>query len=700
MFNNNTSPNGSTQPGNSVNDSYKRYRRGYNKFDFSRSFYNTERFADINVIDVVEGVEGDKIPFGNKHYIRSYTMNSPIMFDLIKKKTYFMVDNKAILPRNWEKVYKQPNKGDDVEYDVNCFTTSLFPILEQFIANIGYDETNGWSMGVGNNPHGYLTDAEIYTQDFYNAVWRFIFLLESIFSDGSLLSSMNCHLSPTIKVHPYGIPSQNSDVSFDEWLQETLSWFDSSSTERNISVTFPSLSDKGFSTINEHYYVHSPLRTIFDLMRTYSNFRAVLGGSNSSQARVDWLMKQLSRLEFIYGYDPNSVESYGFNLSRLVAYQLVSTQFYTNDSVDNIYNAELFMQNAESTFRKFFSAYNAFPEFTYNGVKTMYDVFSGKCIDIAFQTLYNYFLGVRGNFGTLDYSIFTEVYNYFHMLFFYRKSLRYGDYFVGSKTLPLAPGDVTADVVANGVSAIDMTRSILMQRFLNSVERVSNTWKDYIAGVMDGVTPPNPLEPRFLASSKSKVSGFEVENTAENQGNIVTLLKSGDSNYIYEVEVGEPCIILGVSTYEVAGVYSRTVERFFKHANRFDMFNKFMQNIGDQEITMNERSAAFSPARIFGYTPRHMEYKQRYPIASGGFVSNLPGYAFIRDNKQSGQLDVDFSDSALKITSSFIRNRNSEMDRFYDSLSGLTLASYFHFIVKYENIVTPMRQMEYSPSIL
>ena len=78
FFKNKTSPNGVTAPNDSLNESHKRYYRGYNKFNLTRQFYNTERYADINLIEVLEGVEGDKLPFGNNHSIRSYTLKSPI----------------------------------------------------------------------------------------------------------------------------------------------------------------------------------------------------------------------------------------------------------------------------------------------------------------------------------------------------------------------------------------------------------------------------------------------------------------------------------------------------------------------------------------------------------------------------------------------------------------------------------------------
>lgn len=682
FFSNKTSPNGATAPNDSLNESYKRYFRGYNKFNLTRQFYNTERYADISLIDVVEGVEGDKLPFGNKHFLRSYTLKAPIMFDIYKKKTYFAVNNKAILPINWEKVYKQPNKGDDVDVDVNCVSQFLYDLWFVF------------------SPSGWVNDDTIERNlENYNYLWRFILLLESIFSNGSLLSSMNCHLSNSINV--------SDGKTFDEWLEETYGYYNGSSFSENLSVTIPSLSTRLFQLYNTSSNIVVKPREFFDLLRTFPDFNLYFNASDVHYTNsFNYLLSRLRMLTIRYSPDGLEDEQFELNLSRLIAYQLCCVQFYTRDAVDNIYTSEMYLDNAKSTVLPYASVIanrdstliNRWPTFQYNGTRYDYDVFSGHIINLMTSGFFNY----PANTAFMSYDNMRNAYNYLHMIFFYRKSLRYGDYFVGAKTLPYAPMDVTAEVVGQGVSALDITRSIAAQRFANAVERVSNTWKDYLKGITGGVASPNPLEPRFLASSTSSVNGFEVENTADAQftnHNITTMLKSGNSNYIYEVEVGEPCIIIGVSTYEVPRVYSATVDRFFKHTDRFNMFNKFFQNIGDQEITQQERNSAFSPNRTFGYTPRHMEYKQRYPIASGAFVDGLPGYAFITDNKESSQNDIDLGGENV-IGSYYLRNRNSEFDRFYSSLTGLTLASYFHFICKYDCICHATRQMEYSPSIL
>lgn len=221
---------------------------------------------------------------------------------------------------------------------------------------------------------------------------------------------------------------------------------------------------------------------------------------------------------------------------------------------------------------------------------------------------------------------------------------------------------------------------------------------DYVRKVLKGVPAPDVTIPRFLASSTSKISGFEVENTAESLGDIVTLLRSSDSNYIYEVEVGEPCIILGLTTFEIPRVYSKASDKFFFHVDRFDMFNPFIENIGDQSIERYERSLSYGTGP-FSYTGRYMEFKQRVPYACGGFVDFLKGWLFITDNDAGSDYISDLS-FFPNIDSSFIRSVNTEMDRFYTILTGYSLSSYFHFIVKYDNVCHATRQMQYNPQLM
>lgn len=86
-----------------------------------------------------------------------------------------------------------------------------------------------------------------------------------------------------------------------------------------------------------------------------------------------------------------------------------------------------------------------------------------------------------------------------------------------------------------------------------------------------------------------------------------------------------------------------------------------------------------------------MEFKQRYNQCAGGFVENLPGFAFVA---------VDERGSKSVITPDFIRSVCSEFDDFYVSLTGYSNGSYWHFIVDNYNDCSGSRPMAYAPSIL
>lgn len=683
LFSNSTSPNGATNPENPLTDSAKHYSQGYNRFNLGRSFYNTERYADISLVEVLDGVEGDKLKFGVKHLIRSYTMKDPKMFNITKKISYFMVDRKAILPINWDKVYKQPNKGDDVNAaNVNTVSQNLFQHVFDWLNDV-YNFTI--PQGV---PISYTLSESWIKQ---------ILILESIFSNGSLLASMNAHLSPMLAANLVSEEPEDS-YSFDEWLerfyQDVVSGLELKSTLFNTIFTIQDRSDASYTTVSKSF--------LADYIRTYTDWSIqsfVFGGEESSATEL--YTEIIRRVKMLF--DPNrrgssvdyTVPEYHFNYSRLIAYQLTVAQFYTRDSVDDIYTAELWHQNQKALVLNSYMGVPQWPTFLYNGVKTDYDATSGVIFDQMLSSLFTMY-----NTGA-PLTSFNAAYSYFYNILFYRRSLKFGDYFNGAKTLPLSPLDITAPVVGNGVSAIDMTRSIIATRFANVVERVSNTMKDYIGKVIGGVLPPNPLEPRFLSSVTSSVNGYEVENTSNfQQGHIVTNLKSSDSKFIYSVDVGTPCIIIGLSTYSIPLVYTETTEKFYNQVDRFDMFNKYFQNIGDQEITQFERSSRYLATNIFGFTPRNMEYKQRYNYASGGFITSLPNYAFFADNYEHNTNVYGSKLVPKEIGPEYVRNLNYELDRYFTSLTGMSLSHYFHFILKYDLFVDSSRKMDYSPSIL
>lgn len=681
MFNNRTSPTSGTSPNNPLNDSNKRYSQKYNRFDYGRKVFNTLRYADITPFEAVHGVEGDKLSFSNTHRIRSYTLSSPFMSSIYLRKSYFYVDMRTILPINWDKFYKKPNVGDDViaeEVGTYClgFCSYFSEIAERIVART--------SLITTPNRLKWL-----------NILYHYVLLFESVYSQGSLLASLGCHLSPSAKWI-----LNNNTYNIDERLEQLYYELTVMPFVYKINDSFyiSAEAQSSYPTGSSHQVV--PFRIILDLMRHHSDFQVLLpyGATEISDNIWNYVLETLVTKFFdAYSFANNS--SQGINLDVLFAYQMSCAQFYTNPNVDSIYTAPIYRDNQKSLFYKVFNglAITQDMTFSYNGINYDYDICSGFMIGWMLgrtpDTLYN-------NSTAEDVSLINNYFGFLSNIFSYQRSLRYGDYFTGAKTRPLAVGDVSTQVIDGKVNAIDLTRNLMLQRFLNSVGRIRNTMSDYLRDIMDGTLSPRDDEPRYLTTVTSRVSGFEVENTSENQGDIVTVLKSGNSDYVYSVDVGSPCIIIGLASFEVPRVYSRTIDRFFFHIDRYDMFNKFMQYIGDQDIKKGEINAKYiANITPYAYTLRHMEYKQRFPIASGGFVNDLKSWLMVTDNEDSSIGDLLVIENP-NLSSEYIRSKNYEMDRFYKSLNGYGLCSYFHFILEFDNHVDASRQMAYAPSIL
>lgn len=668
MFNTAVSPNKATAPDNSVNNSKRTFTVGRNTFNYSRSHYTTARYADITPFECIHGVEGDVLEIGSKHSIRTHTLKSPLESKVFMKKSYFQVDMKAILPRNWDRFYINPTVGDDVNAtDVNTYVDNFFRSFDNQASTIA----------------DYLSHS-IQTPDEDKALdvaFHYLMIYESIFSSGSLLSLFGFHTNSMTRY--------DFDKEFDK-LVSALSgsfkltfYYDAGNRD---TINFDSSHYRDLFSFIRHN--HSWSITNFDADKLHDNIEAFVNFfENFSLLKIDSHQTPL-------------------NYDCICAYQIACANFYSRDSLDNVFSAETYRDIQDSLWRSLVNALTAHLDITirdfeyeYNGRYYLYDALSGKVVKFVINdVLFGRYLQA-GVTGYVDWAT-SGAYGYFMNLFAFCQSLRYGDYFTGAKPRPLAVGDVTAEVNNGSVNAIDMTVALARARFLNDVNRVGRRPEDYIEDITDGQLPPEITEPRFLASVTSRVSGFEVENTAENQGNIVTILKSGDSNKIYSLQVGHPCIIIGLLTFEIERVYSETIDRFFFHRDRFDIFNKYLQRIGDQKIIRSERSGSFDSDGLdglpFAYTLRHMEYKQRFPIASGGFINYLPGYLFVTDSDENKRSDLEFS----TISSEYLRSKNYEMDKFYSYLTNYSLAGYFHFILSFDNICIAHRKMDYTPSIL
>ena len=692
-------PNKVQTPTNPVNEARKSYKQNRTTFPTSYAHYTSEVYGRLQPFYFMDGVEGDTIPLNSHQEVRTPTLKAPLMSKITKSKDYYAIPMRAILPRTWEMIYANPTQGDDIPEDANCFIH-----LSKFIGS-AYN-----FFRLGSNTFD-MTPFRI------QLIIRNVLFYEMFYSDGSLLAKDGIHLSSLFEYRPasqsdegvWSVDVRNG-YSYDQWFDmKFVPWLRSLDIVFRINGHSYALDKDATTAVADNYVT---MHRLLELLRDYADFEVTsVNGVTALDTAIEGLsINDLMEVALAFTI-VQPADDQVINIAHLLAYQIVCYHFYTNDKIDSIYTAQLYRGLMTSLFgaavntsgtptanyinsiRKYFS---------YNGELLEYDIFSSAVLDDLAAGLTSGMTGISS--ALTSYSNANKASRLtaaFRNIFGYNRSLRYGDYFTGSRPSPLAVGDINTAVVNSEVNALDMTKSLLMQRFLNSVNRVGRKFSSYVQMLSGRLPASTPTNPTFLAHTADIIGSYEVENTGENQGNIVTNMRDGSSKYAFSYDVNEPCVVLGISWYEVARIYSRTIERRAFHKTRFDMFNKFFQYAGDQAIFRKELDARWLVSDVandpnFAYTLRYMEYKQRISHCSGAFARYLPGYAFITDKNRLGEAYLDDA----QISPEYIRAREEEFDQFFSSVSNYSLGGCLHFIVKYVNECDAERQMEYAPSML
>lgn len=718
----------------SMNQTRGKHVSNYSTFDESLSYKlaNTLRFGDLTPSFVMEGLPKDVISLNSKDMLDSLSLKAPFKGSIRKIKDTFAVPNMAILPFNWDKIYTQPVNGDDVPTDANC-------VLQNFPTLYAEFWFSHWKKVVNNIPGSTATDSDV--AYWLTALMRMLVVGEYVYSHGSLLNVCGYKASSQF-VHFACSLSGGYDEFFDRVLLKVFQNF----TDIDLVVpTSPSTYETStFSCLSSSPHVYSDdmvgsFRRMIELFREnplcyfdstnlslyYDTDLATTLADFATYASDDLFVS--GSFMFVLPDNPSTdgaapsfdddLNVNNLNLSRLLAYQICCFHYYTNSSIDAVYSAELYRQYMHSL-NVYSSPTTIDTKFSWNGLEIPYDYLSGYTLvhqtilhptDVVIAIPYNRMGGI---FDASDVNLQSFLCRFASLaaIFSFRKSLRYGDYFVGSRPRPIAPINTDVAVNNNMVSVIDITKKQWAQKFGNAVMRSRQKIEEYVKDLFNGAAPaPDYHNPFFLASQSELIYGDEVQNTADAQqtdaNSRTSNFASGMNQYTFTFrnDDNHPCIYLQIISFDIKRFYTRSVERQFLHLDRYDMFNPDFQYIGDQPIFGIELGypktgyavSALTPATIgktFAYTSRDMEYKQRFDQASGGFCANLPGWVLTDLDRSAvfkGVLDSDF-----------IRSYNTELDQFYLSLTGFSLASYFHFVCITNNFVNAKRAMAVDPQIL
>lgn len=643
------------------------------KFDLSYHNFITPSYGKITPFMSLETVAGDKIPIRSTHKVRSYTLKSPLMSDVYMQKDFFAVPMECILPLNWQKIFANPVVGDDINaIECNCvFDPSI--LLSNFNNVITYFGTGaGWQPAKGLN---------------------YLFLGEKLLSKGSLFSNFGINLwtsfyfnhgTFTDSANHYSA-SLNDGSDFDDIIDVVLGYFrhlilgDDASAKLLVTVKYIQLD----SSISDGYVIKSKVFSPKD-SKDVSYFEDLMDFCRENYLTDFSINGPYSSYgASITGFAlSDGTQSINLNIAPIIAYQICCAHYFTNDRIDYIYSAELYRQ----MMRGFVTNYSS-DTFEYNGVPMLYDELSGHWIYAMCELV----TGGASNLETY------KAWYYLINLFNVNNSLRFSDYFTGSRLTPLAVGNTDVAVNTNQVSVVDVTRNIQIQRFLNLVNKTGRKFEEYVGKLFGTYVAPDFHNPIYLGKIRDKVISYETENTGtaqqSNANSVTSTFSSTGNNFALEFDSDRPCIVIGVCSFDIPRVYCRTVSRDALHIDRFDYYNPFMQFIGDQDVNTLELGYSRGD-REFSYQSRHAEYKTKYPICSGGFAkqSVLPSWQFVAD------LQYEPNDT---LDANFIRSRRSELDKFYLALTGESPATRFHFICDFYNDMSEVsRPMVANPNIL
>lgn len=619
----------------------------------------TYRFGQIQPHFVQEVVPDDDIELSTSYKLDTYTLGQPMMQDMFITHGYYFVPMPALLPRNYEKFITNPVIGDDIDFEQVGLSWDFNNLKTVFLSITDYlsfliDE------GVSSSNYG----------EFISWVIRWVMAFDMIYGLGGLPASLG-----------YKFITKDHQIAFEKLLVDIQDIIFNGS---EIIVETSSQTNPRFDN----------LHNLLEFLRDDYDFS--LFSTESDDEAISSYVPDLFNLILSFAY--NDIGSFPLpspgrvNVGRILSYQIVCNHFFSNDKIDYIYSAELYRQNVLSILNlgSFAQINGKYPSFVYNGEDYLYDVFSAY------------------NFNFLEFADDEPAYiisdlQYLRLIFGFNNSLRHVDYFTGSRSHPLAVGDVGVRVNDGFVDVVENIQTTWFAKFLNQVNRTGRRLSNYIKGLFPSAAISQDWhEPLWLGDTTDKVGSSENQNTAEGQfrkNAISSNLQSNANKYGFRYHNTQYYgWIIGVCYFDLERFYSEVTERPIFHVDRFDMFNPFMQFNGDQEVYSKELNVSgYRAEDTFGYQSRYLEYKERVPQCFGGFEVDpiLSKSIFIADSEKkdvSGYMPT-------HISPSYIRSHPLEFDKFYTSLTGLSLANYYHFQIIHWNRVKSVRPMVFNPQL-
>lgn len=185
--------------------------------------------------------------------------------------------------------------------------------------------------------------------------------------------------------------------------------------------------------------------------------------------------------------------------------------------------------------------------------------------------------------------------------------------------------DIVADLsnATGGIDLDELRQTLAMRRFQEARMRFGSRYIDYLRFL--GVNPSDGRldRPEYLGGGKQDISFSEVLATAEGGGTQVGDLYghgiAGLRSRRYRKMFEEHGIVLSLISVRPKTVYMNAVHRKFTRADLYDYWQKEMEVQPWQVMYESEVHQDGDPTKIFGYVPKHEEYRFGTSYVSGSF---------------------------------------------------------------------------------
>lgn len=710
--------NNPTQRANELNDPQFENQQGYFPYELSHSEYLSTLFGLGTPCMHLDTAPADRHVV--KHNLKAILnrIDGNFLSTINQYIDSFYVPLRSVYPTNYEKLIPNPTKGQDLPNSalpqvpfsalVNDYLYGDYTIEIYNRDSLVMSDTMGFIMsqfGAGEDEDSYIVDQFILGR---------LTLLATVLSRGQLLDYLGVQFDRQTltnrsifqdaidfyftKLHDFVLQNKNTfnqytiyslplDLRSDVFVYDTSN-LSSYTVDLDASVNQGDIYELSrFRGIIADILERGEMPIFPVTRRADINFRSAVSNLQQQILAIFPFSDKDGNTDYLDNINTasNPFQTRHISIVKPLAYQQIVAQYYSNNAVDNIYNSDLYMQLLRATmFPADESGFSSEPTFLYNGVTTEYDYISAGAV---FHSLLAPRIGK-----------YNRQYVWMTLMFLMRRTLRYGDYFATARPNMLAVGDLEINVENGMVSPIDITKNLLMQRYLNAANYIGSGFLPYFASIF-GVTPSDTgTFPRFIAHQKIPFQNQITNNTADEQGKQTTNLVGYEDNQAFDVFIDDIGVLISVLSYDCLPVYKSGVDSSYHFADRFDYFNPMLQGIGDMPIYKSEIIGNLALRDdIFGYTMRNKEYKWKTSRAHGAFCNSLSG--FLLPFKLSIFADDAGADD-LHIDPDFIRDKPEYLDSVVPAMTGISPGEYYHFVVAVNNEVHSARKIQATPPVL